>query len=43
LSWLDVIVSDKLIDAILDHDDETPPPPRKPGRPKGGGKLAVAR
>jgi hypothetical protein len=33
LELLDVIVSDKLIDAILDHDAPEPPP-RKHGRPR---------
>jgi hypothetical protein len=37
LQPLDVIVSDKLIGAILDHDAPAPPPPRKLGRPKGSG------
>jgi hypothetical protein len=40
LQLLDVIVSDKLIGAILDY--ETPLPPRKPGRPKGSGKPHTA-
>jgi hypothetical protein len=34
LELLDIITQDKLIDAILDKD-ASPPPPHKPGRPKG--------
>jgi hypothetical protein len=39
LELLDVIVRDKLIDAVLDYE---PPPPPKKGRPKGSGKPHTA-